>query len=85
MWTTRYYTANKTDYFISVADAMNEQCKAAHIGLDKPYITAYSAIDEDAFTRTIPQEELAQFRDKNPVHGIRVPGDRIPGKEGYPG
>ena len=53
VWSNRLYiavekaAARRTDYFISVADAMTEQNKAAGIGVDKPYITAYSAIEED--------------------------------------
>ena len=60
--------AKKTDYFISVADAMTEQAKAAGIGLDKPYITAYSAVDEDAFLSPVPEDERLQFRAK---YGIK--------------
>jgi glycosyltransferase involved in cell wall biosynthesis len=56
--------AKRTDYFISVADAMTEQSKAAGIGLDKPYITAYSAVDEDSFLETVPEEKMLQFRAK---------------------
>jgi len=56
--------AKKTDYFISVADAMTAQSKAAGIGLDKPYITAYSAVDEDAFLTQVPQQDKMEFRTK---------------------
>ena len=67
-WLNKFYiaiekaAAKKTDYFISVADAMTEQAKAAGIGLDKPYITAYSAIDEEAFLSSIAEEKRQQFR-----------------------
>ena len=54
--------AKRTDYFISVADAMTEQSKAAGIGLDKPYITAYSAIDEEQFLTEIPNEDKLKLR-----------------------
>jgi glycosyltransferase involved in cell wall biosynthesis len=57
--------AKRTDYFISVADAMTEQSKAAGIGLDKPYITAYSAIDEEQFLTEIPNEDKLNFRKEN--------------------
>jgi len=67
-WLNRLYiaiekaAARRTDYFVSVADAMTEQSKAAGIGVDKPYITAYSAIDEEQFLTPIPTEKKAQFR-----------------------
>jgi glycosyltransferase involved in cell wall biosynthesis len=54
--------ARWTDHFITVADAMTTQSKAAGIGVDKPYTTAYSAIDEEAFVRDIPAEERLAFR-----------------------
>jgi glycosyltransferase involved in cell wall biosynthesis len=60
--------AKKTDYFISVADAMTIQSKAAGIGLDKPYITAYSAVDEDAFLSPVPDATRLQFREN---YGIK--------------
>lgn len=61
------YTARKTDYFISVADAMTDQCKAAGIGRDIPYVTAYSAIDEEAFIEPIPRDQIAAFRAKHDI------------------
>ena len=60
-WASRLYiaiekaAAKRTDYFISVADAMTEQNKAEGIGVDKPYVTAYSAIEEDQFLTPIPR------------------------------
>ncbi len=54
--------AKWTDHFISVADAMTIQAKAAGIGLDKPYMTAYSAIDEDAFLAPVSEENRLEFR-----------------------
>ncbi len=68
LWLNRLYiaiekaAAGRTDYFISVADAMTEQNKAAGIGVDKPYVTAYSAIDEENFLAPIPQEKRREFR-----------------------
>ncbi len=67
-WINRIYiaiekaAAQHTDYFISVADAMTDQCKAAGIGVNKPYITAYSAIDEGQFLEAIPAERTRAFR-----------------------
>ena len=61
------YTARKTDYFVSVADAMTDQCKAAGIGLNVPYVTAYSAIDEEAFIEPIPSEQITAFRAKHDI------------------
>ena len=68
LWLNRLYiaiekaAAGRTDYFISVADAMTEQNKAAGIGVDKPYVTAYSAIDEEQFLTSIPRETQKEFR-----------------------
>jgi glycosyltransferase involved in cell wall biosynthesis len=58
------YAAGRTDFFISVADAMTEQATAAGIGRPEQYVTAYSAIDEDNFLEPIPQEQKNQFRQK---------------------
>jgi len=72
-WVNRIYVAiekaaaKHTDYFVSVADAMTDQCKAAGIGVDKPYVTAYSAIDEEQFLEPIPAERTRAFRRR---HGI---------------
>jgi glycosyltransferase involved in cell wall biosynthesis len=46
---------------------MTEKSKAAGIGLDKPYTTAYSAIEEDAYLTPPPQSEIDAFRQK---HGL---------------
>jgi glycosyltransferase involved in cell wall biosynthesis len=56
--------ANRTDFFISVADAMTRQSLEAGIGRPEQYVTAYSAIDEEAFLRPIPREEILAFRRK---------------------
>jgi glycosyltransferase involved in cell wall biosynthesis len=54
--------AKRTDFFISVAEAMTEQAKAAGIGLDKPFATAYSAIEENDFLRPVPHKRRQDFR-----------------------
>jgi len=46
---------------------MTEQSKAAGIGVDKPYITAYSAIDEQQFLDPIPLAKRSQFRRENDI------------------
>jgi glycosyltransferase involved in cell wall biosynthesis len=58
------FTASKTDFFICVADAMTNQALAAGIGKPEQYITAYSAIEEDDYLKTFPQEKIKQFRQK---------------------
>ncbi len=60
-------TAKRTDFFISVADAMTEQATAVGIGTPERYVTAYSAIEEDDFLTPISQERRIEFRRK---HGI---------------
>ena len=64
--------ARRTDAFISVADAMTAQTKAAGIGIDKPYITAYSAIEEDDFLNPPSAGDVSGFRQKH-----NVPADAI--------
>ncbi|UCG59779.1 MAG: glycosyltransferase family 4 protein [Phycisphaerales bacterium] len=67
-WLNRFYiaieksAAKRTDYFVSVADAMTGQARAAGIGRDKPYVTAYSAIEEQAFLQPIPEPQRRDFR-----------------------
>jgi len=56
--------AKRTDFFISVADAMTNQSLAAGIGSSDKFITAYSAIDEDNFLKHIPSEQISEFRYK---------------------
>ncbi len=69
-WVNRAYiaiekaAAKRTDYFVSVADAMTDQCKAVGIGVDKPYVTAYSAIDEEHFLEPLGTERTKAFRRK---------------------
>lgn len=67
-WLNKFYiaveksAAKRTDFFITVADAMTEQALAAGIGERKKYVTAYSAIEEDDFLKTVPEEERKSFR-----------------------
>ncbi len=67
-WLNKFYiaveksAAKRTEFFISVADAMTEQTLTAGIGEKEKYVTAYSAIEEDDFLKPIPQEERKSFR-----------------------
>jgi glycosyltransferase involved in cell wall biosynthesis len=54
--------AKRTDFFISVADAMTAQSTAVGIGKPEQYVTAYSAIDEDDFLEPISQDKKRDFR-----------------------
>jgi glycosyltransferase involved in cell wall biosynthesis len=54
--------AKRTDFFISVAEAMTSQTLAAGIGKPDKFVTAYSAIEEDDFLRPISDERKKQFR-----------------------
>jgi glycosyltransferase involved in cell wall biosynthesis len=69
-WLNKFYitveksATKRTDFFISVADAMTEQALAAGIGRPEQYVTAYSAIEEDSFLQSIPQEQIKEFRRK---------------------
>lgn len=56
--------AKRTDFFISVADAMTNQSLAAGIGSPEKYATAYSAIEEDDFLQPISDDQRNQFRQK---------------------
>ena len=56
--------ARRTDFFISVADAMTAQATAVEIGKPEQYIKAYSAIDEDDFLEPISQDKKRDFRRK---------------------
>jgi len=77
-WLNRFYiaieksAAKRTDFFISVADAMTNQALAAGMGRPEQYITAYSAIEEDDFLKPIPQEHKKEFRLK-----YEIPDDSI--------
>ncbi|MCK5472633.1 MAG: glycosyltransferase family 4 protein [Planctomycetes bacterium] len=69
-WLNRFYiaiekaAAKKTDFFISVAEAMTEQALAAGIGSPEKFITAYSAIEEDDFLQPKPEQLKKDFRRK---------------------
>ncbi|MHC4726004.1 MAG: glycosyltransferase family 4 protein [Planctomycetota bacterium] len=69
-WLNRFYiaaeksAAKRTDFFISVADAMTKQTTTAGIGKPGQFITAYSAIEEDDFLEPISQERKKDFRRK---------------------
>ena len=69
-WLNKFYiaieksVAKRTDFFISVADAMTEQALAAGIGSPEQFVTAYSAIEEDDFLKPISQERKRDFRRK---------------------
>ncbi|OQY07184.1 MAG: hypothetical protein B6I25_02390 [Planctomycetales bacterium 4572_13] len=63
---------NRTDAFIAVADTMTEKAIAAGIGLDKPYTTAYSAIEEDDYLTAPPQSDIEAFRSQ-----YDIPNDAV--------
>ena len=69
-WLNKFYiaiekaAAKRTDFFISVADAMTNQSLAAGIGRPGQYVTAYSAIEEEDFLEPISQEKKIEFRRK---------------------
>jgi len=54
--------AKRTDFFISVADAMTNQALDAGIGEPDKFVTAYSAIEENDFLKPISNEQKKQFR-----------------------
>lgn len=56
--------AKRTDFFISVADAMTAQGRAAGIGKDGQFTTAYSAIPQDDFLEPISGQERREFRQR---------------------
>jgi glycosyltransferase involved in cell wall biosynthesis len=56
--------AKRTDFFISVADAMTEQTLSAGIGKPEQFATAYSAIEEEQFLEPIPHQQKLDFRRK---------------------
>jgi len=67
-WLNKFYiaieksAAKRTDFFISVADAMTAQTTAVGIGGPEQFVTAYSAIEEDDFLKPISQERKKDFR-----------------------
>ncbi len=64
--------AERTDFFISVADAMTNQALAAGIAAPEKYVTAYSAIEEDDFLSPIPEQQRQDFRRK-----YDIPADAV--------
>jgi glycosyltransferase involved in cell wall biosynthesis len=64
--------AKRTDFFISVADAMTEQTTAAGIGYPEQFTTVYSAIEEDDFLLPIPDQRKKAFRQK-----YQIPQDAV--------
>jgi glycosyltransferase involved in cell wall biosynthesis len=69
-WLNKFYiaveksAAKRTDFFISVADAMTAQATAAGIGRPEQFVTAYSAIEENDFLQPIPDQQRKDFRRK---------------------
>ena len=69
-WLNKFYIAieksavKRTDFFVSVADAMTNQSNTAGIGRPEQFVTAYSAIEEDDFLEPISQERKKEFRKK---------------------
>jgi glycosyltransferase involved in cell wall biosynthesis len=69
-WLNKFYiaiekaAAKRTDFFISVADAMTAQATTVGIGRPEQFRTAYSAIEEDDFLQPIPQQQKDDFRRK---------------------
>jgi glycosyltransferase involved in cell wall biosynthesis len=54
--------AKRTDFFISVANAMTAQAFTAGIGHPEQFTTAYSAIEEDDFLQPISERLRRTFR-----------------------
>jgi glycosyltransferase involved in cell wall biosynthesis len=69
-WLNRFYiaiekaAAKRTDFFISVADAMTEKALEAGIGNPEQFVTAYSAIEEDDFLKPVSEQQKKEFRQK---------------------
>ena len=69
-WLNKFYiaiekaAAKRTDFFISVADAMTNQALEAGIGEPNKFVTAYSAVEEDDFLRPVSNGQKKQFRQK---------------------
>ena len=69
-WLNKFYiaveksAAKRTDFFISVADAMTAQAAEAGVAEAEKFCTAYSAIEEDDFLQLIPDERRKEFRKK---------------------
>ncbi|MFZ2145710.1 MAG: glycosyltransferase family 4 protein [Sedimentisphaerales bacterium] len=73
-WLNKFYiaieksAAKRTDFFISVADAMTAQATAVGIGKPEQYVTAYSAIEEDDFLEPISEGRKRDFRRKYEIN-----------------
>jgi glycosyltransferase involved in cell wall biosynthesis len=69
-WLNKFYiaveksAAKRTDFFISVADAMTAQALAAGIGREEQFATIYSAVEEEKFLGPISRERKREFRCK---------------------
>jgi glycosyltransferase involved in cell wall biosynthesis len=69
-WLNKFYisieksAARRTDFFVSVADAMTNQAIAAGIGRPEQFTTIYSAIEQEQFLEPISQERKRGFRQK---------------------
>jgi glycosyltransferase involved in cell wall biosynthesis len=59
--------AKRTDFFISVADAMTRQALEAGIGTLEQFTTAYSAIELGAFLSPFERQQLKDFREKHAI------------------
>jgi glycosyltransferase involved in cell wall biosynthesis len=77
-WLNKFYIAieraasKRTDFFVSVADAMTAQALAAGIGRPQQFVTAYSAIEEEDFLTPISQDRRKAFR-----HKYEIPEDAV--------
>jgi glycosyltransferase involved in cell wall biosynthesis len=77
-WLNKFYiaieksAAKRTDFFVSVADAMTSQALAAGIGKPEQFVTAYSAIEEEQFLKNISKQEGDKFRRK-----YEIPEDAV--------
>ena len=69
-WLNKFYiavekaAAERTDFFISVADAMTAKAAAAGVAKAEKFCTAYSAIEEGDFLQPIADERRKEFRKK---------------------
>jgi glycosyltransferase involved in cell wall biosynthesis len=74
-WLNKFYiavekpAAKRTDFFVTVADAMTVQALAAGIGQPEQFNTAYSAIEEGDFLEPISQKCKEDFRSKYEIPG----------------
>jgi len=69
-WLNKFYiaveksAAKRTDFFVTVANAMTVQALTAGIGRPEQFYTAYSAIEEGDFLEPISQKRKEDFRSK---------------------